>query len=106
MSEILRAITISAGILFPVVILIIIVSMTAVRRGEASVRGGAHDVASESELHGQVHGAATPAAKKPEKPAAVAAANEISVPNILLFGLVLFGLAVLGLFAVSILGHL
>ena len=98
---------ISAGILFPVVVLIIVVSMAAVRRGEASVRGEAHAVSSELALHATVHGATAPAAKKPEKPsAAAAAADEISVPNILLFGLILFGLAVLGLFAVSILGHL
>ena len=105
MSDILRAIAISAGILLPVVVLIIIVSMAAVRRGEASVRA-AHGI-SEPELHGQVHGAAAPAAKKPEKAtAAMAATDEISVPNILLFGFILFTLAVLALFAVSILGHL
>jgi hypothetical protein len=39
MSEILRSLAISSGILFPVVVLVIIASIAAVKRGEAAAHG-------------------------------------------------------------------
>ena len=103
MFDVLRALSISAGILLSVVVFIVIISMAAVKRGEAAMHGEAHEATSEP--HASSHGA-TAELKKPEKPSAAVAADEISVANILVLGLVLFGLAVFVLFAVSLIGQL
>ena len=60
MAEVLHAIGIAGAILLPIVLLILIVSITAVKRGEASMgHGAAH--------HGE---AAQPRQRQPAKPAA------------------------------------
>jgi hypothetical protein len=98
---------IAAGILLPVVVLIVVVSMAAVRRGEAMMRGDAHGAA-----HDLVPayvpasaGTATAAASKTAKPATVVT-DQVSVIEILGFGTLLFVLTVLLLFGISIFSHL
>jgi|SRR6185369_4228742 len=99
MNDILRALLTAAGILFPVVILIIGVSMIAVKRGEAS--HGHH----EEEESAHVTSAAGGAAAKPAK-AAAPVSDEISVPQILGLGVGLFVLTILALLAVSLVAHM
>jgi hypothetical protein len=99
MNDILRALLTAAGILFPVVILIIGVSMVAVKRGEAS-HAGHHE--EEESVHVTSAGGA---AAKPAK-AAAAVSDEISVPQILGLGLGLFVLTILALLAVSLVAHM
>ena len=104
MADLLRALSISAGILLLVVVLIIIVSIVAVNRGAAEM--------AEAEPHhaappvAQMEGtAAAPAAAKHGK-AAAPAAEEINVLEILGLGTALFVLAILGLFALSLIEHM
>ena len=99
MSEILRGMAIAGGILLPVVVLLVIVSMTAVRRGEAAMRGETPG----AEPHAAV---AAPAASEVKKPAAAAGPEAVPVMEILVFGFVLFGVTVLLLVGVSVLSHL
>ena len=99
MNDILRALLTAAGILFPVVILIIGVSMIAVKRGEAS--HGHH----EEEESAHVTSVAGGAAAKPAK-AAAPVSDEISVPQILGLGVGLFVLTILALLAVSLVAHM
>ena len=109
MSEVLRGIGISAGILLPVVVLIVIVSMAAVRRGEAGMwgelHGASHELAPAPAYVPAAAGSAT-AAAKPAKPATAVTTEEVSVIEILGLGLLLFVLTVLALLGVSILRHL
>jgi hypothetical protein len=102
MADLLRAMSISGGILLPIVILIIIVSIATVNRGIEQM-GGHHDLAPEG--HGAAaHGGAV-AAAAPAKKAAGEVVEEISVMQILLFGIVLFT-AVMGLLLlVSVIQH-
>src|SRR5262245_58049065 len=104
MNDILRALLTAAGILLPVVILIIGVSMVAVKRGEASHRAG-HDVHEEGAVHATATAGAA-AAAKPAKAAAAPAGDEISVPQILGLGVGLFVLTILALLAVSLIAHM
>ena len=104
MSEVLQAIGISAGILFPVVILIVIISMAAVNRGEAAQHkssASSHDAA-DSAVH--VEPIAAPAPAKPAK-AGSAAAEEVPVGMILLLGVGLFTLMMLLFLAISLVEH-
>jgi hypothetical protein len=108
-SEALRGMGIAAGILFPVLVLIVIVSMAAVRRGEIEMRGGAHGSSHElvpAYIPGTAGTAtvAAPAAKA-VKPATVTT-DEISVIEILGFGTLLFVISVLLLLGISIIRHL
>jgi hypothetical protein len=101
MNDVVRALATAAGILSPVVILTIIVSIVAVKRGEAG-------------MHGAVHGEAAPAAEPAGTPApavkagkaAAPKAEEINVGQILIFGVGLFTLTVLALLGVSLIEHL
>jgi hypothetical protein len=104
MNDILRALLTAAGILLPVVILIIGVSMVAVKRGEASHRTG-HDAHEEETVHATATAGAA-AAAKPAKAAAAPAGDEISVPKILGLGVGLFVLTILALLAVSLIAHM
>ena len=104
MNDILRALLTAAGILLPVVILIIGVSMIAVKRGEASQRAG-HDAHEEETAH-VTAAAGAAAAAKPAKAAAAPAGDEISVPQILGLGVGLFVLTILALLAVSLIAHM
>jgi hypothetical protein len=100
MNDALRALAISAGILSPVVVLIIIVSIAAVRRGEAG------PLVLEPVPSGvPVTQGAAAAAAKPAK-AAVPEVEEVSVLEILLYGTGLFVLAVLALFVLSLISHM
>jgi len=107
-SEVLRGIGISAGILLPVVVLIVIVSMAAVRRGEAGMRGELHGASQEltPAYVPAAAGSATATAAKPAKPATAVTTEEVSVIEILGLGLLLFVLTVLALLGISILRHL
>jgi hypothetical protein len=100
MSDILRAFGISAGMLLLVVVLIVVISFVAVNRGAQEMAGSEHGHAAET----PAKEAAVPVAAKPGK-AAAAAADEISVPMILIFGTGLFVVAVLALFALSLIEH-
>ena len=101
MNDLLHALSLSAGILLSVSVLIILISMVAVKRGEANMKGG-HGGPDES--HGVKEAAAAPAAKggKPAGPAT----DEISVPLILGLGLALFTLTIVALLGLSLLQHL
>jgi hypothetical protein len=99
---------IAAGILLPVVVLIVIVSMATVRRGEAMMRGDVHGHSPDL-VPAYVPAAAGTAAapsKAPAKPGTVATTDEISVIEILGFGTLLFVITVLLLLGLSILRHL
>ena len=103
MPDLVRALAISGGLLFLVVILIVIVSMVAVNRGAAEM--GPTEHAHEIEAaHKEPAGA--PAAKAPASKPAAPAKDEINVLQILAFGTGLFVLAVLGLFALSLIEHM
>ena len=106
MSEVLRGMGISAGILLPVVVLFVVISMAAVRRGEAAMRGEAHGGLHEP-VPAYIPGStgAAVAAAKAAKPAVVTT-EDVSVIEILLFGLLLFGLTIFALLGLSILRHL
>src|SRR5690349_12034860 len=101
MNDVLRALGIAAGILFPVVFLIVLVSIAAVRRGEFNVAGGAHGIPDDAVL---IKEAAAAAPVKGAKPA-VAAADEINVAQILIFGTGLFVLMIVVLLALSLIEH-
>ena len=92
MNDVLKAMAISAGVLIPVVVFIVIITIVTVRRGEAS--HDMHDVLHEAVVSG-------PAAK-----AALAASDEISVPQILIIGTGLFVLTILALLGLSLLQHM
>ena len=98
MADILRAMTISGGILFVVVGLVIVMSIAAVKRGEASMHGNL-DVKAWWNT-GLASSSARGAGSIPAAPA------EISVLQILGVGTAIFVLAVLALFAVSVIQHL
>ena len=106
MSEALRGMGIAAGILLPVVVLIVVVSMAAVRRGEAMMRGEVHGHSPDL-VPAYIPSAAGTAvvASKAAKPATVTT-EDVSVIEILGFGTLLFVLTVLLLLGVSILRHL
>jgi hypothetical protein len=98
---------IAGGLLVPVVVFIVIISIAAVRRGEIAMHGGVHDAAVHSDVQTFIPDARTGAvAAKPQKQAAGPASDEISVSTILVLGVVLFGLAMAALMAVSVIGHL
>ena len=94
MNDLVRALATSAGILFPIIVLTVIVSMTAVRRGEANLHGG-HEV--------PVEVVTATAAKST---AAAAAVDEINVGQILIYGVVLFTVTMMILFGLSLLQHM
>jgi beta-lactamase regulating signal transducer with metallopeptidase domain len=102
MNDVFRALGIAAGILSLVVILIVIISIVVVKRGEAEQRGANHDVPDDSP---RVKEAAAPPLTKSAKLAGPATV-EISVPQILLFGIGLFTLTILALLGVSLIEHL
>jgi hypothetical protein len=101
MPDLVRALAISGGLLFLVVILIVIVSMVAVNRGAAEMGHTEHAHETGEAVHKEP--AAAPAAKAAK---AAPATEEINVLQILAFGTGLFVLAVLGLFALSLIQHM
>jgi hypothetical protein len=101
MNDVVGALAVSAGILSPVVILTIIISIVTVKRGEAEMRGAHH-----RESAATAEAAAAPApAVKAVKPAAPAV-EEINVGQILLYGLGLFTVTILALLGLSLIEHL
>ena len=107
MNDVLHALAISAGILFPVVILIIVISMFVVKRGEVAHDDSGHDAPSEAHVgaaHIKEGAAAAPA--KAVKPAASPADEEISVPYILLLGGGLFVITIVALLLLSLITHM
>lgn len=101
MSDIVRALAISGGLLFLVVIFIVIVSIAAVNRGAAEMGHAEHA----PEIKAAVKEPAAAPAAKAAKPAAPPK-DEINVLQILALGTGLFVLAVLGLFALSLIEHM
>src|SRR5262245_48023976 len=97
MNDVWRALATSAAVLTPVVVLIIIISIVTVRRGEVGLRVGHHGP---DELAPAAAGPAK--AAKPTGPVI----EEISVPIILLLGLGLFTITVLALLGLSLLQHM
>jgi hypothetical protein len=102
MSDVARALGISAGILIPVVIFIVLITIAVVRRGETGEADAGHDVP--TSLAQANATAAAPAAKaaKPTGPVN----EEVSVSEILLFGTGLFVLSILALLALSLIQHM
>jgi len=105
MNDVVRALAISAGILLPVVALIIVVSIFTVRRGEASVRESEHGIPDTPVLAIATAGAGAAPAKAVAKPGA-APVEEINVMQILLFGIGLFTVTVVLLLALSLIQHM
>ena len=101
MNDIFRALATSAAILFPVVVLIVIISIAAVKRGEASIGGHAHGHDEVLTEHAAVSAPSTAA-----KSAKAAPADEINVGQILLYGVGLFTLTILALLGLSLIQHL
>jgi hypothetical protein len=104
MADVLRALTISAGILSVVVALTIFVSITVVRRGEHGDVAADHDVSPDSHAVNETAAAAAAPAKAAK--AAAPPKDEINVMQILIFGIVLFTLSVLALLGLSLIEHL
>ncbi len=97
MNEILKAMAVSGSILLLVVILAIVVTILAVRRGEAAM--GGQDLSLPSDGHG-VQAAATAGAKAPVQ------TRDASVLEILIMGIVLFSLTMGLLIGISVLQHM
>ena len=91
MNDVLKAMAMSAGVLIPVVVFTVIITIVTVRRGEAS--HDMHEVLQETVASG------------PSK-AAKAASDEISVPQILIIGTGLFVLTIPALLALSLIQHM
>jgi hypothetical protein len=85
-------------------VVIIIVSMAAVRRGEASL--AEHDGGDSHAVPGAATATAVAAGAKPAKAVALAAGDEISVPTILLLGTGLFVVTILLLLGMSLISHM
>jgi hypothetical protein len=101
MNDVVRALAISASMLLAVVVLIVVVSIVTVKRGEA--RHVEPDHVRADDLPPATANAPAAAAKGGK--AAVSAADEISVPIILLLGVGLFTVTVLALFVMSLIIH-
>jgi len=102
MSDVLRALAISAGILISVVVFIVLVSMAVVRRGEVGDAVESHNIPGSPIPVKET--AAAPAAKATK--ATAPAKEDISVIDILLFGTGLFVLSILALLALSLIQHM
>jgi hypothetical protein len=101
MPDVVRALAISAGILLLVVVLIVIITIAVVNRGE-----GEHVQTAVVETPVKEAAVTTPPPPaKATKPAAPAT-EDVSVLEILLYGVGLFVLTVLGLVALSLVEHL
>jgi 4-hydroxybenzoate polyprenyltransferase len=103
MSDVLRALGISAGILILVVVFIVLVSFAVVTRGEVGEADASREVP-QSPVHVKETTTASPGAK-PVK-GTTRASEEISVPEILLYGTGLFVLSILALLALSLIQHM
>ena len=102
MSDVLRALGISAAILLAVVAFIVFISIAVVRRGETPEVDAGHDV---PESPGHVKATAGSVAVKAAKPTGPVR-EEISVPEILLYGTGLFVLSILALLGLSLIQHM
>jgi len=111
MTEVLKAMATSAAILLPIVVLIVMISIAVVKRGEIQMRGGDHAILQEShgvavQPAGSAVAAAAAAAPAAKKTPAVQATEEISVIIILVLGIVMFSLVMGILLLISVLQHL
>src|ERR1051326_7063759 len=102
-TDILKAMATSAAILFPIVVLVVIVSIAAVRRGEIAMGGGTHAHAHAGVMVETAGAAAAPVAAK--KTVAVVSETP-SVLEILGLGTAIFVVAVLILLGISIAAHM
>jgi len=108
MVDVLRAMSTSGAILLPIVVLIIIVSIATVKRGEDAMGGGHHGLSTDGHGAAAIHASGSMAAAAPaaaKKPAATESADEISVMQVLLFGIVMFTAVMVLLLLVSVLQH-
>ncbi len=94
MQDILLAMAKSGAILVPVVVFIIIISIAAVKRGEASM--GAHDLSLPG-AHGATAAAAAPAKRE---------TRDATVLEILILSVVAFTLVMGALIGISVLQHM
>jgi hypothetical protein len=97
MNDVVRALGISAAILSPVVVAIVLISIAVVRRGEAG-----HGVEELPHAKAPV----TPATPVKGAKASASAGDEISVPHIFLYGIALFVLTIGVLLLLSLVQHL
>ena len=105
MVDVLKAMGTSGAILFPIVILIVVICIAAVKRGEAAMGGGDHGLSANGPAIA-LHPAGSVAAAAPAKKSAASAPVEsISVIQVLLFGVVLFTAVMLLLMLVSVIQH-
>jgi hypothetical protein len=102
MNDLVRALAISTGVLAPVIILIIVISIAVVKRGEAGAAASGHPLPDDPSHAKET---AAPAPVKGVK-AAAPASDEISVLHVLLFGAGVFTVAVLALLALSFIQHM
>ena len=102
MNDVVRALGIAAGTLLSVVVLIVVITIAVVKRGEHESAERPHELPDDS-LHVKETAPSQPA--KSAK-AAAAASDEISVPTILLLGIGLFTLTILLLLGLSLLQHM
>ena len=106
MIDVLKAMSTSGAILLPIVVLIVIVSIATVKRGETAMGGGHHGLSTDG--HAAIHavGAAAAAAPATARKTAVAKpVEEISVMQVLLFGIVMFTAVMVLLLLVSVIQH-
>lgn len=95
MTQILIALATAAGVLLPTVILVVVATMTAVRRAEAEAH---HAIPGLEAAHAHDSAGAEPVGSVP--------ARELSVMEILLLAVALFAVSMLALLGVSLIGHL
>ena len=106
MIDVLKAMSTSGAILLPIVALIVIVSIATVRRGEVAMGAGHHGLPTDG--HAAVHAVGAGAAAAPataRKAAAAEPVEEISVMQVLLFGIVMFTAVMVLLLLVSVIQH-
>jgi hypothetical protein len=101
LTDILKAMATSAAILLPIVVLVIIISIAAVKRGEIAMGGGDH---AHAHAHAGAETAGTVAAAA-RKSGPVVVVNP-GVLEILGLGTAIFVVAVLILLGISIVSHM
>ena len=107
MIDVLKAMGTSGAILLPIVVLIVLISIATVKRGEAAMGGHEHVLTpngNAAALHA-VGTVASPAPAVGKKPAVAEPVEEISVIQVLVFGIVMFTAVMVLLLIVSIIQH-
>ena len=103
MTEILTALAIAAGLLSPVVIIVILASIVAVNRGEGAAHHGHHEAASDASASEPV---AEPAGDGGNLLSRLLPQRDPSVLEILILGTVIFTVTMGLFFAYSVISRL